>query len=100
MQVEHNDQSLSLPLIVTMGDGPTLLGRDWLLLLRLDWHNIFRVDTTSHTLEDILEKHGKIFQDGLGTLYKEYQPSYTLTRTFNHISITLDWYHLPYTRRS
>ena len=62
------DQSLSLPLIVTKGDGPTLLGRDWLLLLRLDWHNIFRVDTPSHTLEDILEKHGKIFQDGLGTL--------------------------------
>ena len=40
VQVEHNDQSLSLPLIVTKGDGPTLLGRDWLLLLRLDWHNI------------------------------------------------------------
>ena len=68
VQVEHNDQSLSLPLIVTKGDGPTLLGREWLLLLRLDWHNIFRVDTTSHTLEDILEKHGKILQDRLGTL--------------------------------
>ena len=31
--VEHGGQTASLPLIVTRGNGPTLLGRDWLLTL-------------------------------------------------------------------
>ena len=34
VQVTHNGQTLSLPLIVTEGKGPTLLGRNWLEALR------------------------------------------------------------------
>ena len=68
VQVEHNGQTVSLPIIVVKGNGPSLLGRDWLRALRLDWRSIFRVDATTHTLETILEKHSEVFKKGLGTL--------------------------------
>ena len=44
--VEHNGQTRTLPLIVTEGSGPSLLGRDWLSALRLDWKAIFSVEAT------------------------------------------------------
>ena len=35
--VEHNGQVADLPLIVTEGTGPSLLGKNWLAALKLDW---------------------------------------------------------------
>ena len=67
VQVEHNGQMLVLPLIVTKGNGPNLLGRDWLQPLKLDWKTIFRMNTT-RTLEGVLEQNSEVFKDGLGTL--------------------------------
>ena len=55
VQVTHNGQTLSLPLIVTEGKGPTLLRRNWLEALRLDWRAIFSVGS-SHTLQSVLEE--------------------------------------------
>ena len=62
--VEHNGQSASLPLIVTLGKG---LGRDWISALKLDWRTIFKVGTT-HTLEEVLSKYNDVFKDELGTV--------------------------------
>ena len=67
VQVTHNGQILSLPLIVTGGSGPTLLGRNWLEALRLDWRTIFSMGS-SHSLQSILEEHADIFRDELGKL--------------------------------
>ena len=36
VRVEHNGQVADLPLIVTKGTGPSLLGRNWLAALKLD----------------------------------------------------------------
>ena len=55
VQVTHNGQTLSLPLTVTEGKGPTLLRRNWLEALRLDWRAIFSVGS-SHTLQSVLEE--------------------------------------------
>ena len=44
--VEHNGQSLTLPLIVTAGNGTPFLGRDWLSVLQLDWKSIFSVGSS------------------------------------------------------
>ena len=44
--VEHNGQTRTLPLIVTEGSGPSLLGRVWLSTFRLDWKAIFSVEAT------------------------------------------------------
>lgn len=65
VQVEHNGQTASLSLIVTQGKGPTLLGRDWMSALRLDWREIFKVKTTL-TLQGVLEEHRAVFRDELG----------------------------------
>ena len=66
--VEYQGQSLNLPLIVTEGDGPSLLGRDWLSALRLDWKSIGTVVSTL-TLQQILEKYNSVFKEELGELH-------------------------------
>ena len=65
--VEHNGESLTLPLIVTAGNGPPLLGRDWLAALQLDWKSIFSVGSPL-SLQQVLEKHSAVFSGGLGEL--------------------------------
>ena len=65
--VEHNGQSLTLPLIVTAGNGTPLLGRDWLSALQLDWKSIFSVGSPP-SLQQVLEKHSEVFKEGLGEL--------------------------------
>ena len=56
--VEHNGQAAKLPLIVMAGNGPNLLGRDWLSALCLDWKTIFSVGT-SLTLQQVLDENNK-----------------------------------------
>ena len=64
----------TLPLVVVDGEGHTLLGRSWLREIRLDWHNLFVVNgdqspcgSTAKRLDDILEEHKAVFEEGLGT---------------------------------
>ena len=63
--VEHKGQMLTLPLIVTQGNWPSLLGRDWLMTLRLDWHRIFKLESP-HTLQEVPEKNSEVFKPGWG----------------------------------
>ena len=37
VKVKYQDQTANLPILVVAGDGPSLLGRDWLYHLKLDW---------------------------------------------------------------
>ena len=37
MKVRYGQQCVYLPLYVVEGGGPTLLGRSWLNVIRLDW---------------------------------------------------------------
>ena len=54
-----------LPLVIVKGEGPTLLGRNWLQKIRLNWNRIHY--TPSKGLQDLLEKYDTVFQEGLGT---------------------------------
>ena len=65
--VEHNGQNQTLPLIVTEGEGPSLIGRDWLATLRLDWQVILTVEQNL-SLKQVLDKHSSVFREGLGKL--------------------------------
>ena len=50
-----------LGLVVVSGGGPSLLGRDWLGRLRLDWREIRTLNATLGTLEAVLAKHSDLF---------------------------------------
>ena len=63
----YDQQKRVLSLIAVDGDGPPLLGRNWLKELQLNWHNIFLVSKTE-TLSEILRRHDKVFNKGLGTI--------------------------------
>ena len=65
--VKYNDQARWLPLVVVAGDGPNLLGRDWLENLKLDWFNIFSV-SERNSVAELKEKYAEVFKPGLGEL--------------------------------
>jgi hypothetical protein len=48
------------------GSGPTLLGRDWLSSIRLNWREIHHVHPAP--LQSVLAQYPSVFQEGLGTL--------------------------------
>ena len=70
VRVIYKGQDKCLPLLVVNGKGPSLLGRDWLRELRLDWREIHAVTSTlgSLTLQGLLEQHANVFRDELGTV--------------------------------
>ena len=57
-------------LTIVGGDGPALIGRDWLQHIRLDWANVYSlaVDTPIPRLAKLLDNYGEVFQEGIGTM--------------------------------
>ena len=66
VHVCYKEQKKSMPLLVVTGHGPSLLGRDWLAQLKLDWQELYQVNQSEHTLQTILDKHKAVFKDDLG----------------------------------
>ena len=66
VQVSHNKQKACLALVVVTGSGPSLLGRDWLKKLKMDWQQINHMHLK--TLHDLLEEHKVVFEESLGML--------------------------------
>ena len=67
VRVEHNGQTATLPLFITRGKGPSLLGRNWLDTLQLDWKKIFVVQN-DNTLQHVLDRYPNVFREELGTM--------------------------------
>ena len=58
-------------LVVVAGDGLTLLGRNWLKYIRLDWKSIHQIavdDTTPRELTTLLNKFEELFSSELRTI--------------------------------
>ena len=57
-------------LTIVSGDGPALLGRDWLQHIRLDWANIGVVSAQAPSMQlaQVLDHFSDVFQSGLGTI--------------------------------
>ena len=68
VQVQYQTQQEDLNLIVVEGNGPSLLGRDWLQKVKLNWAEIHSLHAASTTLEQVLTKHSSLFKDELGTI--------------------------------
>ena len=54
VEVKHNSHTVTLPLIITCGSGPSLFGHNWLTTLRLDWQHILQVKTAC-TLQEVID---------------------------------------------
>ena len=68
-QVQHNQQACDLVLTVVAGNGPSLLGRDWLKHIQLNWREVHALSKHSEgSLEYLLDKYGDIFGNELGTI--------------------------------
>ena len=69
VMVKYEGQSKRLTLYVTKGDGPCLLGREWMKSIRLNWKTIglASLDTTPE-VETLLKEYNEIFRDELGTM--------------------------------
>ena len=63
--VNNTGQKVKLSMLVVRGKGSSLLGRDGLQQLILDWHQIFRVRDTPRPAE-VVTRHQALFQKELG----------------------------------
>ena len=70
VQVQYGQQRKSLTCYVVKGDGPCLMGRDWIKHICLDWKEIgvTMLDTTQSRLKSLLGKYSDVFKDELGTM--------------------------------
>ena len=55
-------------LMVVGGGGPSLLGRDWLGRLRLDWATVRSISEVPTSLDLLLALHDDLFQNEIGTI--------------------------------
>ena len=65
VDVEYEGNTKRLPIQVLEGDGPSLLGRNWLKDIKLNWRTIKKL---SNNLDSMLEEHKDVFKDELGTM--------------------------------
>ncbi len=71
VHVSYGTQKAPLVLLVVAGEGPTLMGRNWLKYIRLDWKSIHQITSDSpksSELRHLLDKYEEIFNDELGTI--------------------------------
>ena len=67
VQVKYQGQEEQLPLLVVRGNGPSLLGKDWMTKIRLDWGQlVHKIQRDPSELEALLQKYTSVFQDELG----------------------------------
>ena len=69
LHVSYQQQEHRLSLLVVPGDGPTLLGRDWLEKIKLDWQSIHLLQATpTDSIQAVLDRHPAIFDGKLGEI--------------------------------
>ena len=66
VRLRHGGQDFNLPLPMVKENGPSLLGRDWLKYLRINWEQVHQISAS--VLERWLDCKKKLFKPGLGTL--------------------------------
>lgn len=67
-KVSYKGHTYTLPLIVLAGEGPILLGRDWLQHIQLDWPSIFQINAVKESpVQQLLQSFEAVFKDELGT---------------------------------
>jgi hypothetical protein len=73
VKVEYQGQTAIVPLVIVRGSGSSLMGRNWLNNIVLDWKSINTVIQKS-PIKSLLNRYHDILKDSLGTL-KGYKAS-------------------------
>ncbi len=68
VKVKYGGQEAEVSLIIVDGQGQTLLGRDWLQYLRLDWATLNQVTQKTSELETLVHAHSALFSEELGLI--------------------------------
>lgn len=55
--VSYHNQCFTLPLLVANGERVSLLGRNWLKYIKLNWCDIFNVKSTTQSIDEIMQKY-------------------------------------------
>ena len=67
--VEYAGKLYVLPLVIMAGNGPTLVGRNWLRHIPLNWSNLFQpIHVVDDQLSQVLRPFSEVFAGELGTL--------------------------------
>ena len=67
VDVCYEDKSHSLDLLIVQGSGPSLLGRDWLRAIRLDWSYLKLVRSSPDLkCQQVIDRYPSVFKDELG----------------------------------
>ena len=68
VEVNYGSQRKNLTLHVVEGSGPSLLGRDRLRVVKLDWCKIATLDDSRAKVDALLTRFSGVFQEGLSTM--------------------------------
>ena len=64
---------LSLPLVVVVDSGPSILGKDWIRQVQIDWRRVHLLEANPHQgkVEGLLLLRSEVFSGKLGRLQDE-----------------------------
>ena len=65
--MEYGEKQDMLKVLVVEGEGPNILGRDWITAFKVDFDQIDNL-VGSNQLQVLLEKHSSVFNNEIGTL--------------------------------
>ena len=65
--VKYKERTKQLPLNIIGANGPSLMGRDWLTKLKLNWKDIFSLGELQ-TIQIVLDQHKALFKEELGKI--------------------------------
>ena len=72
VSVNYEEQFQELSVLVVNTNGPNILGRDWLALLKLNWKELFAVhslvDSQKEGVAKIINQFQDVFEGGLGKM--------------------------------
>ena len=67
VRVEYGEQKEKVVLVIVNSKSPSLMGRNWLKYIHLNWKNIFTMRTAKmKPLNSLLQGHQKLFSKDLG----------------------------------
>ena len=71
VDIEYKGQKQCMSLLVVPGNGSSLLCRNWLRHIQLDWREVNRISTSGNSVEaahSVLQKYPDLMRDDIGTM--------------------------------